>query len=311
MVVETFSISSSVSLDHLSSSLRIILDEAALFLSDKSNAVSVNLLQDYVQVVDMGTLELRITAVKPVVDRELTEPRFELRCSSDVIHIRTCSDSCAALMNLIQYVASYGDLLPPPGPEAKSTSSKQRGKPEAPSRPPSQAPLLPEAEQQMLQDLMSEAMEEADSQHALALQRNGIHEEQNQDLDPLRSDLFLFPDESGNLQQEPSPTYLTLCSPLITAAPNLASENDDYCILETPGSRTDDRDEEPVVNKLIRDSIEIKDNHFGQPLNSSDSSRGALKFPVPEVRYLIREICHLAPIRREGLWERHIHPLSC
>lgn len=47
------------------------------------------------------------------------------------------------------------------------------GQPEAPSRPPSQAPLLPEAEQQMLQDLMSEAMEEADSQHILALQRNG------------------------------------------------------------------------------------------------------------------------------------------
>uniref|UniRef100_A0A673ZD39 Autophagy related 2B n=1 Tax=Salmo trutta TaxID=8032 RepID=A0A673ZD39_SALTR len=254
---------------------RIILDEAALFLSDKSNAVSVNLLRDYVQVVDMGTLELRITAVKPGVDRELTEPRFELRCSSDVIHIRTCSDSCAALMNLIQYVASYGDLLPPPGPE-----------PEAPSRPPSQAPLLPEAEQQMLQDLMNSTGPTPSST------ATGIHEEQNEDLDLPCSDLFLFPDESGNLPQEPSPTYLTLRSPLITAAPNLASENDDFCILETPGSRTDvrDRDEEPVVNKLIPGSIEIKDNHFGQPLDSSDSSRGALNFPVPEVRYLIREI---------------------
>lgn len=39
-----------------------------------------------------------------------TEPRFELHCSSDVVHIRTCSDSCAALMNLIQYIASYGDF---------------------------------------------------------------------------------------------------------------------------------------------------------------------------------------------------------
>lgn len=39
-----------------------------------------------------------------------TEPHFELHCSSDVVHVRTCSDSCAALMNLIQYVASYGDL---------------------------------------------------------------------------------------------------------------------------------------------------------------------------------------------------------
>lgn len=39
-----------------------------------------------------------------------TDSRFELHCSSDIVHIRTCSDSCAALMNLIQYIASYGDL---------------------------------------------------------------------------------------------------------------------------------------------------------------------------------------------------------
>lgn len=76
---------------------RIILDEAALFLSDKSNAISVNLARgkltsmnnwifkkcscdhclllvfatDYVQVVDMGTLELRITATKPGLDGKL------------------------------------------------------------------------------------------------------------------------------------------------------------------------------------------------------------------------------------------------
>ena len=42
-----------------------------------------------------------------------------------------------------------------------------------PSRPPSLTPLLPETEQQMLQDLMSEAMEEMDGQHAQGLQHNG------------------------------------------------------------------------------------------------------------------------------------------
>ncbi|XP_062325883.1 autophagy-related protein 2 homolog B-like isoform X2 [Osmerus eperlanus] len=293
LLVETFSISSSVSLDRSSSTLRIILDEAALFLSEKCNAVSVNLARDYVQVVDMGTLELRITAVKPGLNGELTEPRFELRCSSDVIHIRTCSDSCAALMNLIQYVASYGDLLPPAGVEVRCSGSKYRTKPEAPSRPPSQAPLLPEAEQQLLQDLMSEAMEDTDSQHALGLQHNGLHEAQNLDLDPPRSDLFLFPDESGNLPQESSPTYPTyptLHSPLITPIPKLTQEADDFCILETPSSRAEDKDQEPVVHKLTGDTIEVKDDHFSQPLTSSDSSRVTLNFPIPEVRYLIREI---------------------
>uniref|UniRef100_A0A3Q3QAH3 Autophagy related 2B n=1 Tax=Monopterus albus TaxID=43700 RepID=A0A3Q3QAH3_MONAL len=286
LVVETFSISSSVSLDHSSSTLRIILDDAALFLSDKSNAVSVNLARDYVQVVDMGTLELRITAVKPGVDGKLSEPRFELRCSSDVIHIRTCSDSCAALMNLIQYVASYGDLLPPSEPEGKHNLASQRTKAEFPGRPTSQAQLLAATEQQMLQDLMSEAMEETDGQHPAGQQQNGTYEEWSQDHDPPCSDLFLFPDESGNFNQDASPTYPMLHSPLITPVPNLAQETDDFCILETPGSRG----EEPVVKQLTSDPVEIKDDHFSQPLDGSDSSRGAMNFPIPEVRYLIKEI---------------------
>uniref|UniRef100_A0A8C1G545 Autophagy related 2B n=1 Tax=Cyprinus carpio TaxID=7962 RepID=A0A8C1G545_CYPCA len=289
LTVETFSISSSVSLDHSSSSLRIILDEAALFLSDKINAVSVNLARDYVQVVDMGTLELRITAVKPGQDGKMTEPRFELRCSSDVIHIRTCADSCAALMNLIQYIASYGDLLPPSGLEAKRRSTKQRVK--VRSHPSAQAPLLPEAEQQILQDLMSDAMEETDSLQSHMLQQNGVNEDHSHDHEPPRSDLFLFPDESGNLGQEPSPTYPVLHSPLISPpAPSLVHDTDDFCILDTPGSRILEKDEEPVVKKLISEPILVREEHFSVPLEGSSSTRGPLHFPVPEIRYLVKEI---------------------
>ncbi|XP_061751316.1 autophagy-related protein 2 homolog B-like isoform X1 [Nerophis ophidion] len=290
LVVETFSISSSVSLDQSSSTLRIILDEAALFLSDKCNAVSVNLARDYVQVVDMGTLELRIIAVKPGVDGKLSEPRFELRCSSDVIHIRTCADSCAALMNLIQYIASYGDLLPPAELEAKPSGSTQRTKAEIPSGPVAQTLLLAETEQQMLQDLMSEAMEETDGQHTSGIQQNGAHEERNHDHDPPRSDLFLFPDESGNSNQDSSSTYPMLHSPLITPVPTLAQETDDFCILETPSSRTEDLDQEPIIKQLTTEPVQIRYNHFSQPLDRIDSSRGTFNFPVPEVRYLIKEI---------------------
>uniref|UniRef100_A0A671SD89 Autophagy-related protein 2 homolog B-like n=1 Tax=Sinocyclocheilus anshuiensis TaxID=1608454 RepID=A0A671SD89_9TELE len=286
LTVETFSISSSVSLDHSSSSLRIILDDAALFLSDKINAVSVNLARDYVQVVDMGTLELRITAVKPGPDGKMTEPRFELRCSSDVIHIRTCSDSCAALMNLIQYIASYGDLLPPSGLEMFNVCQT-----EAVSRPPAQAPLLPEAEQQILQDLMSDAMEETDSLQSALSRPIGVNEDHSHDHEPPRSDLFLFPDESGNLGQEPNPTYPTLHSPLISPpAPSLLHDTDDFCILDTPGSRVPEKDEEPVVKKLISEPILVREEHFSVPLEGSSSNRGPLHFPVPEIRYLIKEI---------------------
>lgn len=64
----------------------------------------------------------------------------------------------------------------------------------------------------------------------------GTPEEQTNDSDPPRSDLFLFPDESGNCQ-DASPPYPMLASPLITPAPSLAQETDDFCILESPDSR--------------------------------------------------------------------------
>lgn len=41
------------------------------------------------------------------------------------------------------------------------------------SKPQSHGPLLPDAEQQMLQDLMSDAMEETDSLQSHILQSNG------------------------------------------------------------------------------------------------------------------------------------------
>lgn len=51
-----------------------------------------------------------------------------------------------------------------------------------------------------------------------------------------------------------------------------------------------DLDQEPVVKLLTSDPVEIKDDYFSQPLDGSDSSRGAMNFPTPEVRYLIKEI---------------------
>ncbi|XP_031435892.1 autophagy-related protein 2 homolog B [Clupea harengus] len=283
VTVETFSISSSLALDHSSSTIRIILDEAALFLSEKTNVLSVNLSRDYVQVVDMGTLELRITAAKRGTDAEQSEPRFELRCSSDVIHIRTCYDSCAALMNLIQYVANYGDLAPPTGSEA-SSNTKPRAKSEAPGPHPSQTPLLPEAEQQMLQELMSDAMEE-DEESQTHTHPNGFHDNLRQETDPPRSDLFLFPDESGNLPEASPPFPTALHSPLISPpAPTVTHDSDDFCILDTPTSRGAERDEEPMVQKLTSEPIVVKENHFS-PL----ASRAAL-FPTPDVRYLLKEI---------------------
>ncbi|XP_058018623.1 autophagy-related protein 2 homolog B [Ahaetulla prasina] len=293
LTVETFSISSSMALDKSSSTLRIILDEAALHLSDKSNA-TVNLQKDYVQVMDMGLLELTIRTVKPESGEERSNPYFELHCSSDVIHIRTCSDSCAALMNLIQYIASYGDLNPPAKMECTSGVTKQNVKADSSSWPPSQGPVLPEADQQILRDLMSDAMEEIETQQLLSpsnLQANGSMDEKSQTPAPACSDLFLFPDESGNLSQEPSPTYASFTPNMINEVIGDApSENDDFCILFAPKAVISDKEEEPVVKTMVEDAIIIKENHFSLPVKKADTSKTPLHFPVPLMRYVVKEI---------------------
>ncbi|KAE8586365.1 hypothetical protein XENTR_v10021645 [Xenopus tropicalis] len=291
LTVETFSISCSVALDKSSSSLRIIMEEAALHLSDKCNAVAVNLNRDYVRVLDMGLLELTILSVKT---GEKSKPRFEMHCSSDVIHIRTCSDSCAALMNLIQYLASYGDLHPPSRTETSPGAHKKNKTTDPVTQANIQGPVLAEAEQQILRDLMSDAMEDTDLNHIVCPSKphlNGISEGRCETQEPPCSDLFLFPDESGNVSEESSPMFPPTTPHLLSEAMlDFPSESDDFCILYAPKNSVSEKDEEPSVKKLVDDNILIKENHFNLPLQKMDTSKAPLHFPVPVVRYVVKEV---------------------
>ncbi|RMB98768.1 hypothetical protein DUI87_24987 [Hirundo rustica rustica] len=277
LTVETFSISSSVAVDKSSSTLRIILDEAALHLSDKCNTVIVNLHRDYVRVMDMGLLELTITTVKSDSEGERAKPRFELHCSSDVIHIRTCSDSCAALMNLIQYIASYGDLHPPAKTEVKRGVSKPKMKVETFSQPSSHGPGLAESEQQILRDLMSDAMEEIETQQtasAMKQESNGVLDDKSQTQEPSCSDLFLFPDESGNVSQEPSPTYASFTHHLISEAMgDVPAESDDFCILFAP-----------------KVAVAVKFQHEVYPPGGADGDSCLLEQPVSRQVFIVQDL---------------------
>lgn len=66
----------------------------------------------------------------------------------------------------------------------------------------------------------------------------GVHVNQTSDQDPPLSDLFLFPDESGTMGQDPCQAYPVLHSPLISPpGPSTHHDSDDFCILDTPGLR--------------------------------------------------------------------------
>lgn len=55
-----------------------------------------------------------------------SQPLFELRCSNNVVHVHSCADSCALLVNLLQYVTSSGDLHPPPRPPSPTEIAGQK-----------------------------------------------------------------------------------------------------------------------------------------------------------------------------------------
>lgn len=44
------------------------------------------------------------------------------------------------------------------------------------------------------------------------------------------------------------------------------------------------------MKQLTTEPVEIKQDHFSQPLDGNESGRGPVNFPIPEVRYLIKEI---------------------
>ncbi|KAB0404107.1 hypothetical protein E2I00_008860 [Balaenoptera physalus] len=104
VTAETFTLSSNIVMDTSTFLLRFILDDSALYLSDKCEMETLDLRRDYVCVLDVDLLELVIKTWKGSTEDKLSQPLFELRCSNNVMHVHSCADSCALLVNLLQYV---------------------------------------------------------------------------------------------------------------------------------------------------------------------------------------------------------------
>lgn len=78
--------------------LRFITEDIGLFLSNKTATEAVNLKNDYVCVVDLDLFELWLRFNKNMCSGI---PIVDLRASNNILHLRTCSDSCLALLQLI------------------------------------------------------------------------------------------------------------------------------------------------------------------------------------------------------------------
>uniref|UniRef100_A0A6I8RPR6 Autophagy-related protein 2 homolog A n=1 Tax=Xenopus tropicalis TaxID=8364 RepID=A0A6I8RPR6_XENTR len=296
ITAETFTLSSNIVVDTSTFLLRFILDDSALYLSDKCDAEVTDLRKDYVCVLDVDLLELVITTWKGNASSKLTQPLFELRCSNNVLHIHTCADSCAMLVNLTQYVMNNGDLHCPPKPEPPTEIAGQKLQP--PEGPSSLPPCLPAETAQINQGDLTDAL--------IDTGRTGKEQpETGTGIRPVVQNspvsVYLFPEEikSGNKRQTTSPSPPPLTEGRVsqeslglsdTSGDSELTDTDDFCILDAPGIGVPPKDGEPVVRKLVDSPIAVRDGHFSRPLGSTDLLKPPAKFPVPETRIVLREI---------------------
>uniref|UniRef100_A0A2K6N4D6 Autophagy related 2A n=2 Tax=Rhinopithecus TaxID=542827 RepID=A0A2K6N4D6_RHIBE len=289
ITAETFTLSSNIIVDTSTFLLRFILDDSALYLSDKCEVETLDLRRDYVCVLDVDLLELVIKTWKGSTEGKLSQPLFELRCSNNVVHLHSCADSCALLVNLLQYVMSTGDLHPPPRPPSPTEIAGQKL-----SESPASLPSCPPVETALInqRDLADALLDTERSLRELA-QPSGGHLPQ---ASPIS--VYLFPGERSGAPP-PSP-------PVGGPAGSLGSEekedereeegdgdtldSDEFCILDAPGLGIPPRDGEPVVTQLHPGPIVVRDGYFSRPIGSSDLLRAPAHFPVPSTRVVLREV---------------------
>ncbi|XP_051514871.1 autophagy-related protein 2 homolog A-like [Myxocyprinus asiaticus] len=292
---ESFSLSSNIIVDTATFHLRFILDDSALYLSDKCESETVDLRRDYVCVLDIDLLKLAITTWKGTDSSKLTQPLFELRCSNNVVHVHTCADSCAALVNMLQYLVSQGDLHPPPH---HTSPTEIAGQKLLLSESPASLPSCPPAE--------TAEINQCDLTDALIDTERILQEEaQDSDSPSIRRaspvSVYLFPGEAPKLhpsvlEGEESDldglvsTAMEAHADMSEEGSEASSDNDDFCILEAPGMGIPPRDGEPVVTVLSQGLIKVWDGYYSRPRGSSDLLRAPSRFPVPQNRVVLREV---------------------
>ncbi|CAB1325069.1 unnamed protein product [Coregonus sp. 'balchen'] len=273
---ESFSLSSNIIVDTATFHLRFILDDSAMYLSDKCESDVVDLRRDYVCVLDIDLLELAVTTWKGSDTGKLSQPLFELRCSNNMVHLHTCADSCAALVNMLQYLVSQGDLHPPP----RHTSPTEIAGQKLPlSESPASLPPCPPAE--------TAEINQYDLLDALIDTERSLRDEDMDSGSPTVPrgspvSVYLFPGEARKLRP-----------PVVIEGEE--SELDKLVVTATEVqmdmmSEEGSEDGEPLVTVLAEGPIRVREGHFSRPRGSSDLLRAPSCFPVPQSRVVLREV---------------------
>ncbi|XP_062621343.1 autophagy-related protein 2 homolog B-like, partial [Saccostrea cucullata] len=288
-----FSISSNIVANSQTSLLRFVLEDAGMYLSQKKcREAAINLKKDYVCVLDVESFELELRSSD---GKDKKFPKTDLRLRTNRINLRTCSDSCKALFELIRYFANDGDLK-----EHEETDIKQQS---LDLEMMSQEESIEEESKK--KDLSESRLENLSSHLEDAMQESGSGSDndgsENSKQSPNKTQVFFVP--PGDLTDTEVPPAGMMRPIVITAhAESVTSsavsertdifsdEEEDFCIIDDPGLGIAPRDGRPEVKIFTDEPIEIKDNYFSQPHGKTDLLKAPDNYPSAEYRYTLKEL---------------------
>ncbi|KYQ51543.1 Autophagy-related protein 2 like protein A [Trachymyrmex zeteki] len=271
------------------STLRFIAEDVALFISDKLREKLVDLKRDYVCVMNFGLFELSLRLNERMYGGV---PRVDLRASNNVLHVRTCSDSGRALMQLLTYIANDGDLQQPNSTINSSTES-------IPTVPPASTRYeenllgvesintLSRSQVERVYSLMEDALEET----VKGTTTQSGNESEKIPMTENRVEFF-FPDDSCATTREAETRKNTQeCNKTIACSVEDDDDDDEFCILgEEAGTGIIPRYGVPEVRSLCQEPLRVVDNHFSVPVGKTDLLQTPPNYPAPVLKYTLCEM---------------------
>lgn len=289
LTLGNFSMSSHLAAQVNTSTLRFIAEECYLFLSDRAppkgnipSIAPVDLRHDYVCIVELSLFELSLR----LSDKQRGVPHIDLRASNNIVHIRTCSDTARALMQLITYFATDGDLMQ----KEKSSVSSEQSTPRKSLQQeqllnvePQEISGLSTSQHQQVNELLGEAMKE--SLVAVREPKRAIEVEEN----ATGTDVFFFPDES-----HPVAEIIPVLSQLSLERRQSYKSSDtdeEFCFVgDEAGLGIMPKSGLPEIRWLTDEPVRIIENHFTVPVGKTDLLKPPKHFPPAVLRYTLCEM---------------------
>ena len=272
--VSSFALSSNVVAYSPQSTLQIVMDNVSLYLSDNCTTDFIDLRHNFVNVLSVALLEmcLKLKTTQSSTSKAAC-PELELIVSNSHINMWTCADSCALLAALIRYIAEDGDIDMSDSyneNESKETFSCDGDESDSERslhfKSPTNTTNLKASYEKHLEDLLAEAAADIADDHL---------------------DFAIKKSHSPNLTNSATTAQSEKISDEF-----ILEDDDDFCIIDDFDCESE-KNCEPKVEYLLEENeskIVVIDNYFTPVHGRADHLKAPDHFPIPVMRYTVREI---------------------